>query len=114
MNKGELVEAVVGQTGAARGQVESILNATLDQIMTAVAGGDRVSLVGFGTYERRDRGARTGRNPQTGQAISIKASRVPAFKPGQGFKDMVGGAKGSAKKGPAKKSSAKKAPAKKR
>jgi DNA-binding protein HU-beta len=116
VNKGELVEAVAGNVGTARGHVESVINAVLDQIMMSVKRGDRVSIVGFGTFERRDRAARSGRNPQTGAAIRIKAAKVPAFKVGATFRELVNGAVGRAspaKKAPAKKAPAKKAPAKK-
>ena len=89
MNKGELVDAVAQSTGESRRTVQNVLDTTIDAIQKAVKKDERVSLPGFGTFERRQRSARTGRNPQTGEEIKIKASKVPAFKPGAGFKDFV-------------------------
>ena len=111
MKKGELVASIAESTGVGRTQVESVLKATLDNIVESVARGDAVTLTGFGTFERRERSARTGRNPQTGDTIKIKASRVPAFRAGSEFRSVVNGA---AKKGAAKKSTAKKSTARKR
>lgn len=91
MNKGELVDAVVGATGESRKTVQAVLESTIDTIQKQVKKDERVSLPGFGTFERRARSARTGRNPQTGEEIQIKATKVPAFKPGAGFKDYVAG-----------------------
>jgi DNA-binding protein HU-beta len=116
VNKRELVEAIAGKLGAdaSRKDVEDTLNAFVETVGETLRKGDRVSLVGFGTFEARKRKARTGRNPQTGEAVKIKASTVPAFKAGQGLRDTVAGArKASAKKASAKKASAKKATAKK-
>jgi len=70
---------------------EKAVNAFVDSVEAALKSGDKVSLVGFGTFEVRKRNARQGRNPQTGQSISIKASRVPAFKAGKALKDSVAG-----------------------
>lgn len=89
MNKGELVDSVSQATGESRRTVQNVLDTTIDTIQKAVKKDERVSLPGFGTFERRARSARTGRNPQTGEEIQIKASKVPAFKPGAGFKDFV-------------------------
>ena len=68
-----------------------MLDTTIDQIQRQVKKGERVSLPGFGTFSRRQRNARTARNPRTGEEIKVKASKVPAFKPGAGFKDFVSG-----------------------
>lgn len=117
MNKGELVDSVANSLGTAKTQVESVLNRAIDQIQQAVRKGEKVTLPGFGTFERRQRSARTGRNPRTGASIRIGASKVPAFKAGATFRDVVSGAV-ARKASPAKKkaSPAKKkaAPAKKK
>jgi DNA-binding protein HU-beta len=84
MNKGELVDAIASKTQASKKDA-----ATIDAIMEAVASGEKVTLVGFGTFEPRARAARDGRNPQTGKAIKIPATTVPAFSAGKQFKDMV-------------------------
>jgi DNA-binding protein HU-beta len=89
MNKSELVEAVASSTGESKAHAEKAVNAVLDSIVTAVAAGDKVQITGFGTFEPRDRAARTARNPQTGAEIQVKATTVPAFKAGKGFKDAV-------------------------
>jgi DNA-binding protein HU-beta len=91
LNKGELVDAVAESTGESKRTVQAVLDTTIDTIQRHVKKDERVSLPGFGTFERRARSARTGRNPQTGEEIKIKASKVPAFKPGAGFKDYVNG-----------------------
>lgn len=69
--------------------IKTVLQTEQAMIMGAVAGGDKVTYIGFGTYEKRERSARTGRNPQTGEELHIEAKTVPAFKPGKGFKDAV-------------------------
>ena len=89
MNKSELVEAVASSTGESKATAEKAVNATLEAIVGAVAGGDKVQLTGFGTFEPRDRAARTARNPQTGAEIQVAATTVPAFKAGKSFKDSV-------------------------
>jgi DNA-binding protein HU-beta len=89
MNKSELVEAVASSTGESKATAEKAVNATFDAIVGAVAGGDKVQLTGFGTFEPRDRAARTARNPQTGAEIQVAATTVPAFKAGKSFKDSV-------------------------
>jgi DNA-binding protein HU-beta len=89
MNKSELVEAVASSAGESKATAEKAVNATLDAIVGAVAGGDKVQLTGFGTFEPRDRAARTARNPQTGAEIQVSATTVPAFKAGKSFKDAV-------------------------
>ena len=89
MNKGELIEAVAGNTGESKATADKLVNATLDVIVEAVVSSGKVQITGFGTFEARDRAARTARNPQTGQEISVAATRVPAFKAGKSFKDAV-------------------------
>lgn len=90
MNKTELVEKIAEETGFTRRDADEALRAALNAITDAVAAGERVTLPGFGTFERRDRAARQGRNPQTGDTIKIAKSRVPAFKAGATFKSYVG------------------------
>lgn len=77
------------RAGLTKKDAEKAVNAFVDSIQDALKAGDKVSLVGFGTFEVRSRSARKGRNPQTGQVISIKASHVPAFKAGKSLKDIV-------------------------
>jgi len=89
VNKGELIDAVAGATGESKATVGRILDATIEGITAAVAEGDKVSFTGFGTFERRHRKARVGRNPQTGEEVKIAAANVPAFKAGKAFKDAV-------------------------
>jgi len=89
MNKGELVEAVAGSTGQSKAVVSGVLDATLEAITGALKEGDKVTFTGFGTFERRHRQARVGRNPQTGAEVKIPAANVPAFKAGKSLKDSV-------------------------
>jgi len=89
MNKTELVAAIVAKTGVAKEVAEANLNATIEAITEALVKGDKVSLVGFGNFEVRERAAREGKNPQTGEAIKIAACKVPAFKAGQALKNAV-------------------------
>jgi DNA-binding protein HU-beta len=89
MNKAELIDAVAEATELSRADAEKTTNAVLDSIIDALSKGDQVSLVGFGTFSVRERAARTGRNPQTGETIQIKASKSPGFKAGKAFKDAV-------------------------
>ncbi|NET39814.1 MAG: HU family DNA-binding protein [Cyanothece sp. SIO1E1] len=89
MNKGELVDAIAEKSGVTKKQADTILSATIDVIVEAVSSGDKVTLVGFGTFEPRDRQAREGRHPQTGKKLQIPATRVPAFSAGKAFKEMV-------------------------
>ena len=89
MKKTELIAAVAEQSGLSKKDAEKALNATIDTIITAVAEGDKIQLTGFGTFEQRQRNARTGCDPRTGNTIEIPASKVPAFKAGKGFKDIV-------------------------
>lgn len=89
MNKQDLVNAVAERSGLTKKDAEKAVNATIEVIEGALAKGEKVSLVGFGTFEVRDRAARVGRNPQTGEEIRIAAAKVPTFKPGKGLKDNV-------------------------
>jgi DNA-binding protein HU-beta len=89
MNKGELVDAICLKTGATKKQADEVLTAALEAIIEAVSDGDKVTLVGFGSFESRERKAREGRNPQTGKTIQIPATTVPAFSAGKAFKDKV-------------------------
>ena len=89
MKKTELIEAIKENTGLSKKDAEKALAATLDTIIKAVAEGDKVQLTGFGTFEQRQRNARTGVDPRTGNSIEIPASKVPAFKAGKAFKDVV-------------------------
>lgn len=91
MNKGELVDKVAEKASVSKKQADEILTAAIDSIMEAVAGGEKVTLVGFGTFEPRQRQEREGRNPKTGETMTIPASTVPAFSAGKGFKDLVAG-----------------------
>ena len=89
VNKTELVASVAEKAGLTKKDAEKALNATIDTIIKAVAEGDKIQLTGFGTFEQRQRNARTGCDPRTGNTIEIPASKVPAFKAGTGFKDIV-------------------------
>ena len=89
MNKTELIAAVAEATGISKKDAEKAVSATVDTIIEAVTNGDKVQLVGFGTFEQRQRNARTGVDPRTGNKIDIAASKVPAFKAGKAFKDAV-------------------------
>ena len=101
MNKSELIEAVAAKTEMTKAAAGRAVEAVLDSIAETVAKGDTVSVIGFGTFESRKRAARTGKNPQTGEALKIAATTVPAFKAGKAFKDRVAAAAG--KKGGKKK-----------
>lgn len=90
MNKTELISAVASASDLSKVKTEEVVNATLDAIVKALASGDSVQLVGFGSFEVRSRSARVGLNPQTGEKVNIPASKVPAVKPGKKFKDAVG------------------------
>lgn len=89
MNKAELISAVAEKSGMAKKDAEKAVTAVLASIEEALASGDKVQLVGFGTFEVRERAARTGRNPQTGEEIQIAASRVPAFRAGKALKEAI-------------------------
>ena len=89
MNKTELVMAMVEQTGLSKKDAEKAVNGVLDLIAEALKAGDKVQIMGFGAFEVKERAARTGKNPRTGEAIQIAASKVPAFKAGQALKNAV-------------------------
>ena len=89
MNKTELIAAVAEKSGRSKKDAEKALSATIETIIDAVKADDKVQLVGFGTFEQRQRNARTGINPRTGENIEIAASKVPAFKAGAAFKNAV-------------------------
>jgi DNA-binding protein HU-beta len=89
MNKTELISAVAEKSGLTKKDVEKAISATLDTIKEEVAKGEKVQVIGFGTFEARQRNARTGQNPQTKQTVEIPAATVPAFKAGKAFKDIV-------------------------
>ncbi|MEV0980026.1 HU family DNA-binding protein [Streptomyces sp. NPDC049915] len=92
MNKAQLVEAIADKMGG-RQQAADAVDAVLDAIVRSVVGGDRVSVTGFGSFEKVDRPARYARNPQTGERVRVKKTSVPRFRAGQGFKDLVSGSK---------------------
>jgi DNA-binding protein HU-beta len=123
VNKAQLIDRLSGQLGSKKAATDAV-EAVVDTITRAVASGEKVAITGFGAFERVARPARTGRNPRTGEAVKIKKTTVPKFKPGQGFKDVVSGAKKLPKAAvavaksatgttPAKKTAAKKTTAKK-
>ncbi len=89
MNKSELIDAIADSADLSKVSAGKALDATISAISKALKKGDSVSLVGFGTFTVRKRAARAGRNPQTGEALKIKASKVPAFKAGKTLKDTV-------------------------
>lgn len=89
MNKTELVSSVAEKAGLTKKDAEKAVNAFLASVGKALSKGDKVQLVGFGTFEVRKRAARKGRNPQTGAEIKIPAAKVPAFKAGKALKDSV-------------------------
>lgn len=89
MNKAELISAVAEKSGLTKKDATAVLTAIIDTVETSLKNGDSVQIMGFGTFEVRNRAARKGRNPQTGEEIEIKASKTPAFKPGKQLKDAV-------------------------
>ena len=91
MNKTELVAIIAEKAELTKKDAEAVLNAIMDSVKEALAKGDKVSLVGFGTFEVRERAAREGKNPRTGENLTIAACKVPAFKPGKALKDKVNG-----------------------
>ncbi|MEU9747892.1 HU family DNA-binding protein [Streptomyces niveus] len=92
MNKAQLVEAIADKVGG-RQQAADAVDAVLDAVVRAVVAGERVSVTGFGSFEKVDRPARYARNPQTGERVRVKKTSVPRFRAGQGFKDLVSGSK---------------------
>ena len=89
MNKQELIENIAASADITKAAAGRALDSMIDSITGSLKNGDSVVLVGFGTFSVRDRAARMGRNPQTGEEIQIKAARVPAFKAGKALKDAV-------------------------
>ena len=89
MNKAELIAAAAEQAGLSKKDTEAVINAALDAIATSLKNGDKVQLVGFGSFEVKARAERIGRNPRTKEEIKIPASKVPVFKPGKALKDVV-------------------------
>ena len=102
MNRKELVDAIQKHTLVSRTDVDKVLGSLIQHTQVAVKKGDRVSLVGFGTFERQDRKARTARNPRSGAPVKVKATKVPRFRAGQGFKDVVAGKAATPKLTPVK------------
>ena len=93
LNKAELIDAVANATGETKRTVQGVVDSVVDTVQKQVKKGEKVTLLGFGTFSRRSRAARTARNPRTGEEIKVKAAKVPAFKPGAVFKDFVNGGK---------------------
>ncbi|AZB43344.1 MULTISPECIES: non-specific DNA-binding protein Hbs [Bacillaceae] len=91
MNKTELINAVAEASELSKKDATKAVESVFDTILDALKDGDKVQLIGFGNFEVRERAARKGRNPQTGEEIEIPASKVPAFKPGKALKDAVAG-----------------------
>lgn len=89
MKKNELISAVAEATGISKKDTAAVIGATLDKIAEAMVAGDKVQLIGFGTFETRKRGERTGKNPRTGEEVKIAACKAPAFKAGKALKDAV-------------------------
>jgi len=93
LNKSELIDSVATSTGESKRLVNDVLDELINTVQSTVQKGEKISLPGFGTFERRERSARDARNPQTGETIRIQASKVPAFKAGATFKQLVNGKK---------------------
>ena len=89
MNKSELVDNIAEGAGLSKADAERALNALIDAVQGAVANDDKVTLPGFGSFSRSSRAARTGRNPRTGEALDIKAARLPKFRAGKALKDAI-------------------------
>ena len=89
MNRQELIRAMATKTGQTQKDTEASLIAFMDVVMESLASGDRIGLVGFGSFEVSERAEREGRNPQTGETIILKASKTPRFKASKAFKDML-------------------------
>jgi DNA-binding protein HU-beta len=101
MNKGELVDAIAAKADVTKKEADAIVSAALEVITDAVSEGNKVTLVGFGSFEKRHRKAREGRNPKTGETMTIAATSVPAFSAGKLFKEKVSGDKKPAAAAPA-------------
>lgn len=89
MNKAELINAIADETGLSKKDTEATINSFVNVVSSALERKDKVQLIGFGTFETRERAARTGRNPQTNEEIKIPASTTPAFKAGKALKERV-------------------------
>jgi len=89
MNKAELIDEIAESTDLSKASAGRALDSAIDAITNALKKGDTVTLVGFGTFSVRNRSARTGRNPRTGETINIKASKIPGFKAGKALKDAI-------------------------
>ncbi|MBD2472753.1 HU family DNA-binding protein [Nostoc sp. FACHB-145] len=89
MNKGELVDVVAAKANITKKQADEVISAFLEVVTEAVANGEKVTLIGFGSFERRERSEREGRNPKTKEPITIPATRVPAFSAGKQFREKV-------------------------
>ncbi|WP_082235721.1 HU family DNA-binding protein [Halobacillus massiliensis] len=89
MNKTDLINSVAEKSGLSKKDATSAVDSVFDSIMDSMGKGDKVQLLGFGNFEVRERAARKGRNPQTGEEIEIPASKVPGFKPGKQLKEAV-------------------------
>lgn len=89
MNKTELISAVAEKTSLSKKDADKAITAFIDTVTEQLKAGDKIQLVGFGTFEVRERGERTGRNPQTKETITIAASKAPVFKAGKSFKDAI-------------------------
>jgi DNA-binding protein HU-beta len=119
VNKSELIDAIAERLAVGRKQAVEAVDAVFDTIQRSVTEGERVAISGFGVFERVERAARIGRNPATGEAVRVKATTVPKFRPGSEFKLVVAGARGGVRRAvaktatAAKKTAAAKAPAKK-
>jgi len=99
MNKSQLVAKVAEKAGLTKKDAEKAVNGLFASVQEALVSGEKVQMIGFGTFEVKNRAARTGRNPQTGAEIKIAASKNPAFKAGKALKDAVNSSKKAAKKG---------------
>ena len=91
MTRQELISAIAAKAGTTKKDAETALSAVLDSISDGLSEGKKIQLIGFGTFEVRERAAREGVNPQTKEKIQIAASKIPAFKPGKALKDVVAG-----------------------
>jgi DNA-binding protein HU-beta len=89
MNKGELIDAIAEKANVSKKEADAVFSAALDTIVKTVTTGDKVTLVGFGSFEKRERKEREGRNPKTGETMTIAATTVPAFSAGKAFKETV-------------------------
>lgn len=91
LNKGELIASVAEKAELSKKDADKVVAAVLDSVSDALVAGDKVQIIGFGTFEVRERASRVGRNPKTGEELKISASKVPAFKAGKALKDKVNG-----------------------